>query len=145
MYPVMANGIRTGNPNGINKGRSSKFREGSRVWRTPEQGRRTYRPKRWANVNKDDENSPINLNEKKIQLKISVFLDKVKFKQFYLQQFNLAEVICLHTVSMSDSSIWPRDRTRSGATSPCWSRPESNGNEGWLVYGLLGFMAYQPL
>ena len=42
----MANGIRTGDPRGFNKGRSSKFHEGSRVRQTPEEGRRTYRPKR---------------------------------------------------------------------------------------------------
>ena len=42
----MANGIRTGDPRGFNKGRSSKFHEGSRVQQTPEEGRRTYRPKR---------------------------------------------------------------------------------------------------
>ena len=30
----MANGIRTGDPRGFNKGRSSKFREGSRVQQT---------------------------------------------------------------------------------------------------------------
>ena len=40
----MASGIRTGDPCGFNKGRSSKFREGSRVRQTPEEGRRTYRP-----------------------------------------------------------------------------------------------------
>ena len=32
----MANGIKTGDPRGFNKGRSSKFREGSRVRQTPE-------------------------------------------------------------------------------------------------------------
>ena len=42
----MANGIRTGDPRGFNKGRSSKFREGSRVRQTPEEGRKTY----WPNV-----------------------------------------------------------------------------------------------
>ena len=31
----MANGIRTGDPRGFIKGRSSKFREGSRVRQTP--------------------------------------------------------------------------------------------------------------
>ena len=41
----MANGIRRGHPRGFNKGRSSKFREVSRVRQTPEEGRRTYRPK----------------------------------------------------------------------------------------------------
>ena len=45
IFMVMANGIRTDDPRGFNKGRSSKFREGSRVRQTPEEGRRTYRPK----------------------------------------------------------------------------------------------------
>ena len=61
----MAYGIRTGDPRGFNKGRSSKFREGSRVRQTPEEGRRTYRPKRCGNNNKDEDNSPKNLNDKK--------------------------------------------------------------------------------
>ena len=60
----MANGIRTGNPFGFNKGRSSKFREGSRVRKTPEEGRRTYRRKRCGNNNKDEDSSPKNLNDK---------------------------------------------------------------------------------
>ena len=50
--------------NGINKGRSSKFREGSRIRQTPEEGRRTYRPKRFGNNNKDEDNSPKTLNDK---------------------------------------------------------------------------------
>ena len=64
----MANGIRTGDPRGFNKGRSSKFREGSRVRQTPEEGRRTYRPKRCGNNNniKDEDNSPKNLNDKNL-------------------------------------------------------------------------------
>ena len=60
----MANGIRTGDPRGFNKGRSSKFHEGSRVRQTPEEGRRTYRPKRYGNNNKDEDNSPKTLNDK---------------------------------------------------------------------------------
>ena len=60
----MANGIRTGDPRGFNKGRSSKFREGSWVRQTPEEGRRTYRPKRCGNNNKDEDNSLKNLNDK---------------------------------------------------------------------------------
>ena len=60
----MDNGIRTGDPRGFNKGRSSKFREGSRVRQTPEEGRRTYRPKRCGNNNKDEDNSLKNLNDK---------------------------------------------------------------------------------
>ena len=63
----MANGIRTGDPRGFNKGRSSKFREDSLVRQTPEEGRRTYRPKRCGNNNKDEDNSPKNLNDKNQQ------------------------------------------------------------------------------
>ena len=39
----MGNGIGTGDPRGLNKGRGSKFREGSRVQQTPDEDRRTYR------------------------------------------------------------------------------------------------------
>ena len=54
----MANGIRTGDL------RSSKVRVGSRVRQTPEEGRRTYRPKRCGNNNKDENNSLKTLNDK---------------------------------------------------------------------------------
>ena len=60
----MANGIRTSNPSGFNKGRSSKFREGSGVRQISEEGRTTYRPKRRGNNNKDENNSPKTLNDK---------------------------------------------------------------------------------
>ena len=63
----MANGIRTGDPHGFNKGRSSKFREGSRVRQTPEEDRRTYRPKLGEKNNKDEDNSPKPLNDKNQQ------------------------------------------------------------------------------
>ena len=43
---------------GFNKGRSSKFCEGSRVWQTPEEGCGTYRPKRCGNNTKDEHNNP---------------------------------------------------------------------------------------
>ncbi len=49
--------------NFFHKGRSSKFRVGSRVRQTPEEGRRTYRPKRYGNNNKDEDNSPKNFND----------------------------------------------------------------------------------
>ena len=55
----MANRIRTGDPRGFNKGR-----ERSRVRQTPE-GRWTYRPKRFENNNKVEDNSPKTLNNKK--------------------------------------------------------------------------------
>ena len=66
----MANWIRTGDPRGFNKGRSSKFREGCRVQQAPEEGRGTYRPKRCGNNNKDEDNSPKTLNDKNTNLLI---------------------------------------------------------------------------
>ena len=69
----MANGIRTGDPRGFNKGRSSKFREGSRVQQTPEKGCRTYRPKHCENNNKDEDNSPKTLNDKNHQVSSQKF------------------------------------------------------------------------
>ena len=61
----MANGIRTGDPPPrFNKGHSSKFHEGFRVQQTPEAGQRTYRPKCCRN-NKDEDNNPKTLNDKK--------------------------------------------------------------------------------
>ena len=44
-----------------------KFREGSRVRQTPEDVRKTYRPKRCANINKDEDNSPKTFNDKNHQ------------------------------------------------------------------------------
>ena len=58
----MADGIRTGDPCGFNKGCSSKFRVGSRVRQTLEEGQRTYRLKLCRNNNKDEDNSPKTLN-----------------------------------------------------------------------------------
>ena len=71
----MDNGIRTGDPRGFNKGRSSKFRVGSRVRQTPEEARRTYRPKRGGNKNINEDNSPKTLNVKNHQA------SSLKFKQ----------------------------------------------------------------
>ena len=63
----MANAIRTGDPRGFNKGHCSKFCESSQVRQTPEEGWRTYRPKRCGNNNKDEDNSPKTLNDKNHQ------------------------------------------------------------------------------
>ena len=54
----MANRIRTGDPCGFNERRSSMFRVGSWVRQTPEEGRRTYWPKRCGNNNKDEDTRP---------------------------------------------------------------------------------------
>ena len=59
----MANGISTGDPRGFNKGRSM-FHVGSRVRQKFEEGRSTYRPKRWGNNYKDEDNCPKILNDK---------------------------------------------------------------------------------
>ena len=75
----MANGIRTGDPRRFNKGRSLKFRVGSRVRQTPEEGRRKCRPKRCGNKNKNEDNSPNTLNYKKNNQALSE-----KFRQFSL-------------------------------------------------------------
>ena len=69
----MANGIGTGDLRGFSKGCSSKFPEGSRVRQTPEEGRRTYRPKLCENNNKDEDNSPKNLNDKNQQASFQKF------------------------------------------------------------------------
>ena len=54
----MTNGIKTGDPCRFDEGRS----EGSRVRQTPEEDRRTYRPKRCGNNNKDEDTSLKTLN-----------------------------------------------------------------------------------
>ena len=59
--------IRTSEPRGLNKEHGSKFRVGSRVRQeTPEEVRRTYRPKRCEYNNKDEDNSLETLNDKKV-------------------------------------------------------------------------------
>ena len=63
----MANGIRTGDPRGFNKGRSSKFGEGSRVRQTHEEGQ-----KRYGNNNKDEDNSPKTLNDNNLSIYLSI-------------------------------------------------------------------------
>ena len=61
----MANGIRTSDPHGFNKGRCLKFCVGSQVRQTPEEGQRTYWSKRCGNNNKDEDNSLKTLYDKK--------------------------------------------------------------------------------
>ena len=63
----MANGNRTGDPRGFDKGRSSKFRVGSRVRQKPEEGWRTYWLKHCGNNNKYEDSSPKTLNDKNLQ------------------------------------------------------------------------------
>ena len=86
----MVNGIRTSDPRGLNKGRGSKFRVGSRVRQeTPEEGRWTHQPKRCENNNKDEDNSPKTLNDKNrfvvifLIETISAFLLRPSFLSFF--------------------------------------------------------------
>ena len=60
----MANGIRTSDPRELNKGCGLKFHVDSRVRHTPEEGQRTYRPKRCEYNNKDEDDIPKALNNK---------------------------------------------------------------------------------
>ena len=60
----MANGIRTGDPGGFNKGCSSKFHVGTQVQQITEEGRWTYHPKCCGNNNKNEDNNPKTLNDK---------------------------------------------------------------------------------
>ena len=82
----MANGIRTGDPRGFNKGRSTKLRVGSRVRRTPEEGRRTYRPKCCRNNSKDDDNSPETLNDKNHQASSQKFRQLIPMHSHLMSQ-----------------------------------------------------------
>ena len=77
----MANGIRTGDPRGFNKGRSSKFHEGSQVRQTPEEGQMTYQPKRCGNNNKDEDNSRKTLNDKVSKVKMATIVILLSAKQ----------------------------------------------------------------
>ena len=76
----MANGIRTGDPCRFNKGCSLKFRVGSRVQQTPEEGQRSYWLKRCENNNKGEDNSPKILNDKNHQA------SSQKFRQLRREQ-----------------------------------------------------------
>ena len=61
----MVNEIRTSDHRGLNKGRVSKFRAGSRVRQeTPKEGWRTHRPKRNEYNYKDEDKSPKTMNDK---------------------------------------------------------------------------------
>ena len=81
----MATGIRKGDSSGFNDGRSSKFREGSRVRQTPEEARRTYQSKRCENYNKDEDNCPKTLNDKTHEASLEKFRQLTRSMPFQLQ------------------------------------------------------------
>ena len=78
----MANDIRTGDPRGFNKGRSSKFREGSRVRQIPEEGWRTYRLKSCGNNNKYEDYSPKTLHDKNHLTSFQKFRQLIQWKRY---------------------------------------------------------------
>ena len=80
----MANGIRIVDSLGFNIGRSSKFREVSRVRHTLEEGRRTYQLNRCENNNKDEDNSPKTLNDKYIYIYIYIYIYNFTIDQLFL-------------------------------------------------------------
>ena len=88
----MANGIRTGDPGGFNKGRSSMFREGSRVRQTLKENQRTYRPKRWGNNNKDEDNDKNQQvsSQKLRQLTLSQF--RIRVHQLWVRPYSSRSV-----------------------------------------------------
>ena len=73
----MANGIRTGDPVVSIK---DVVRSSVKVRQTPEEGRRIYRPKRCGNDNKDEDNSPKNLNDKKVWYKNNIYKFQAQIK-----------------------------------------------------------------
>ena len=120
----MSNGNRTRYTRGFNKGRTSKFRVGSRVRRTPEEGQRTYWPKRCGNNNQDESNSPKALNDKNHQASFQTFrqLTNLIFFRTYLKHilritnvkpfFSDIEVAAAAELILTK----PRDKCRMGVT-----------------------------
>ena len=76
----------------MNKGRGSKFSAGSLVRQTPEEGRRTYRPKRCQNDNKDEDNSPKTLNDKKPSSWVSKIQTIVKYLRILEENYKYLEI-----------------------------------------------------
>ena len=96
----MANRIRTGDPSGFNKGPSSKFHEGSRVRQTPEEGWRSYWLKRCGNNNKDEDNSPKTLNDKKKKNNLLSL-----FKRLFIMQIKSVIIDNIHYINFITFNI----------------------------------------
>ena len=94
-----------------------------------------------------------NISISTIQLSQTVLIQTIQFsvstvsrlKQFYFKQFSFAEVrssniktvlfqVIQLSISTLFSSIWPIERTLSGATTPGQSWPGSDGKEGVLHF-----------
>ena len=106
---------------GSKSGRSSKFRESSRVRQTPEEGRRTYRPKRCGNNNKDEDNSPKNLNDRIYSLKNGGKEEKRNMNALFVR-INL-NLIC---GAQGSINIWGEKCCELFWTTPGGSTPQSS-------------------
>ena len=135
----MANGIRTGDPRGFDKGRSSKLREGSQVWQTPEEGRRTYWLKRCGNTNKDEDNSLKNLNDKNQQASSQKFrqLIKIHIYQVFFLKLNESDLKnVLKIIPYFASTPSRMDFTQNSHLNFCCQKEiKSYGHRGINFYG----------
>ena len=98
----MVNGIRTSDPRGLNKGRV-----GFPVRQTP-RGRRTYRPKRCGNNNKDEDNSPKTINDKNHQASSQKLRQQISCIQRHFQRgtgYKVCKSLCFFSSSYSESII----------------------------------------
>ena len=91
----MANGIRTGDPIDSIKDVVWSSVKVPQVQQTPEEGRRTYQPKRYRNNNNDKDNSPKTLNDKNQQASSQKFrqlikraINKKKKKNIYIYNYS---------------------------------------------------------
>ena len=98
----MPNRIRTGDHRGFNKGRTLKFRVGSLILQTPEEGRRTYQPKRCGNNNNYENNSLKTLNDKKHSLWVFLRQHQPAVFNWYLRECKFSEVSGIHLTIIAD-------------------------------------------
>ena len=146
----MANGIRTGDPHGFNKGRSSKFREGFWVRQTPKEGQMTYRPKRCGNNNKDEDNSLKTLNNKNVSYFSLTFTKKKQAVYWWIISLeNLYTIFSFFLYKGVDTKWLWRSINRSSNSVPFyiltkthipvkhWYASKSRGNTLMAVYVLM--------
>ena len=75
----------------MNKGRGLKFHVGFRVRQTPEEGWRTYWPKRSEYNNEDKDNSPKTLNDRNYQASSKKFRQIVSLQKKKKKKSTLKE------------------------------------------------------
>ena len=80
----------------------------TRVRQTPEEGRRTYRLKRCGNNNKDEDNSPKNLNDKNQQASSQKFRQLIYLYVYilYVLTKSLLSELCLGGRNTAYHALW---------------------------------------